>query len=478
MTPTSHALIQGPIEGTRMTDDYVRLIAQTAYLWSWPLVNLHNRLEVMAVIPSPGLIGGVFPAAPPGRLGMLHDYVRAEGRVVACPNQDVLYGFGMIDSRAEPSVIQVPDFGERFWLYQGVDQRTDSFVRLGTMYRTKPGAYLLAPSGWRGGIPEGIVGTFRFDTRVAAVIPRIYMADTGEDRVAIQPLINQVMMYPLSEFTGELRTADWASSPSFDGVLATQARQTPESPEVPETRWVDPEHFVSDLTLVMEEVPVRSGEEALYKWIRSVLIAAETDQRIADIIRETAGSTDRGMIAELFEFRNQGVSTAHSWTTARNGANFGFDYLNRTAIARSNIFVNPPTETTYFYQDLDSESRRLIGTNRYALRFERNDLPPVHGFWSLALYDEKHFFQPNSLDRYRLCSANDPLHFANDGSLTIVVGGPRPTGEDELANWLPAPEGNFSLYLRAYWPDVQILDGSWSPPAVTLVGAAGAAAVE
>lgn len=452
-----------------MTDDYVRLIAQTAYLWGWPLVNLHNRLAVMGSVPAPGLIGGIVPAAPPGYLGMLCDYVRPEERVVSCPNQDVVYGFGLIDSRTEPSVIQVPDFGDRFWIYQGVDQRTDSFVRLGTMYRTKPGAYLLAPSGWRGSIPEGIVGTFRFDTRVAVVIPRVFMADTEADRAAIQPLIDQIMMYPLSEFTGELRTTDWATAPSFDGDLDAAVIRAALSPEAAETQWVDPELFVSDLTHVLEEVPARPGEEALYKWIRSVLVAAETDARLADLIRVTACSTDRGMIAELFEFHNLGVPTAHNWTTQRNGANFGFDYLNRTAIAKSNIFVNPPTETTYFYQDLDSEGRRLIGANRYALRFERGDLPPVHGFWSLALYNATHFFHPNALDRYSLGGANDTLHFARDGSLTITAGGPRPSAAEEVANWLPAPEGKFSLYLRAYWPDVVILDSSWSPPAVTLI---------
>lgn len=472
MTPTTQAVIPGPIEGTHMTDEYVRLVAQTAYLWGWPLANLHNRLGVMAAVPAPGLIGAVFPAAPPGYLAMLHDYVLAEGRMVACPNRDVVYGFGMIDALIEPSVIQVPDFGDRFWLYQGVDQRTDSFVRLGTMYRTKPGAYLLAPSGWRGSIPEEIVGTFRFDTRVAVVIPRVYMADSDEDRVAIQPLIDQIMMYPLSEFTGELRTTNWASTPSFDEVLDTSVLQVALSPEVVEKQWVDPENFDSDLSGVLQEVPARSGEEALYRWIGSVLAAAKTDTRIADILREAATATDRGVIAELFEFRNQGVATANNWTTARNGANFGFDYLNRTAIAKSNIFVNPPTETTYFYQDLDSEGLRLIGANRYELRFDRGDMPPVHGFWSLALYNEKHFVHPNALDRHRLCSTDDALHLAPDGSLTIVVGGLRPDSPDGAANWLPAPEGNFSLYLRAYWPDVQILDGSWSPPAVTLVAAA------
>ena len=54
-----------------------------------------------------------------------------------------------------------------------------------------------------------------------------------------------------------------------------------------------------------------------------------------------------------------------------------------------------------------------------------------------------------------------------DGSLTIQVRADEP---DQRTNWLPAPAGkDFSLYLRAYWPQVAITDGSWTPPAVQQV---------
>ena len=38
-------------------------------------------------------------------------------------------------------------------------------------------------------------------------------------------------------------------------------------------------------------------------------------------------------------------------------------------------------------------------------------------------------------------------------------------------NWLPAPKGgDFTLYVRAYWPKAAVMDGSWTPPAVQRVG--------
>ncbi|MDR3034862.1 MAG: DUF1214 domain-containing protein [Kitasatospora sp.] len=393
---------------------------------------------------------------------MLHDYVTPGERIVACPNQDVVYGFGIIDAERGPSVVQVPDFGDRFWVYQGVDQRTDSFVRMGAMHQTKPGLYLLAPVSWDGAVPDGIAGVFRFGTRIAVCIPRVFMDDTSDDRAAIQPLINQVMVYPLSEYTGVMRSTDWVAAPSFPAAGSTSGEQ--------ETQWVDPGRFFDQLPEVIAEVPARPGEEALYGWLDSLLRTAAGDARVAQQLRAAAEVADGGLVAELFQFRNIGLPLAGHWSTQRNGARFGADYLSRTAMGKANIFVNTPEETAYFYQDLDEHGQRLHGSRAYAVTFPPHDQPPVRGFWSLTLYNEHHFFHPNELGRYSLGTKNKDLHHAADGSLTLTASATPPDDDELRSNWLPAPAGPFSLYLRAYWPEPQILDGRWIPPAVRRFG--------
>jgi len=450
--------LPGPVPGARLTDAYVAELSRVAYLWGWPLVNMHNRLSIMEQLPAPGLLGGIVPAGPPGSIGMLHDYIRPEERVVACPNQDVAYGFGTIDARLGPSIVQVPDFGDRFWVYQCVDQRTDSFVELGAMYGTEPGLYLLAPTDWDGPTPDGVVGTFRFDTRIAIVIPRVFMDDTDEDRAAILPLVNQVMVYPLAQSTGTLQTTDWSSVPEFPTGGSTSGEQ--------ETQWVQPDAFFAQLAEVLDEVPARPGEEALYAWVRSLVEAIESDPHVAEIATAAAHEANDGLVADLFQFRNIGLPLEHHWSTQHNGAGFGTDYLSRTAMGRANIFVNTPTETTYFYQDLDVDGARLTGEHTYTVTFPAGSLPPVKGFWSLTLYNEHHFFHPNELDRYSLGTKNQTLVANDDGSLTLHVGAQRPTDDRAVPNWLPSPDGPFSLYLRAYWPEPAILDGTWAPPPV------------
>jgi hypothetical protein len=90
----------------------------------------------------------------------------------------------------------------------------------------------------------------------------------------------------------------------------------------------------------------------------------------------------------------------------------------------------------------------------------------VQGFWSLTLYNDEHFFAPNDLKRYSLGTKNAGLVRDADGALTLFVQAPPPADAPE-SSWLPAPAGQpFSLYLRAYQPDDELLDGHWIPPQI------------
>ncbi|MCY1395891.1 hypothetical protein D3C76_540450 [compost metagenome] len=150
------ATVPGPVAGTKVTEPYVRMMAREAYFWGWPMANIFNRRQAFKDLPEPGLMDGIVPVAPINRLSMLSDYIDPAERLVACPNQDVVYGAGSIALDIEPVVLQVPDFGNRFWVYQVVDLRSDSFAELGKMYGTQPGFYLLVGPDWQGSVPDGI----------------------------------------------------------------------------------------------------------------------------------------------------------------------------------------------------------------------------------------------------------------------------------------------------------------------------------
>jgi hypothetical protein len=199
-----------------------------------------------------------------------------------------------------------------------------------------------------------------------------------------------------------------------------------------------------------------------------VLKAADKDPEVKQWLKETAIAAEKEMIPPFRQWIHNGRSAGNGWNSQVNNAAWGTDYLNRTASAKSNMWENMPSETKYIYRDFDSTGQPLDGSNNYTLTFAKGQTPPVKGFWSITLYNKQHFFNHNPLKRYSLGTKNKTLQNNSDGSLTLYFGAKSP-GKDKESNWLPAPDGVFSLYLRTYWPKQSILKGSWMPPNVEML---------
>ena len=449
--------VPGPVTDARITESYARMVARDAYFWAWPMVNLYNRRLAFKQVPSPGLMNGVLPGAPLNHLCMLSDYIKPEQRWVACPNQDVVYGAGLATLEEGPVVIQVPDFGTRFWVYQLVDLRTDSFADIGAMYGTKPGFYLVVGPEWKGDPPQGIAQVLRAKTNTVFVGPRVFQDDTPEDKRAVQAVLAGIAMYPLSEFDGKVKQHDWTNLPTFGTAESSSGGA--------ETKWVFPDTFFEQLPLVLADAPPLPGEAARYAQALALVAAVQNDPALKKAAIDEVTRAEREMVQPLLQFRNWGEPLHHHWSTVSNGAAFGSDYFARTAVAKSNILVNKANETKYCYQDLDSLGHRLNGSHRYTVTY--SPPPPVKGFWSLTLYDEHHFFVPNEIHRYSVGTKYKDLRQNPDGSLTIHVQSSPPTDPAQRANWLPSPRGkDFTLYQRAYWPEEAVVNGLWMPPAV------------
>src|SRR5271167_1123373 len=431
--PQTAAEVPVPVPGTAMTIEYVQMVGRTSYFWGYPLVATSNRRNAFAKAPERLLLGGVVPFAPIGYNTMLTGYIKPDQDFIVCPNQDVVYGGGFTALDKEPTVFQVPDFGKRYWVYPLYDMRTDEIARIGGQYGSKPGFYMIVGRNWKGKVPAGIVAVVRSQTDLVFAIPRIQMDDTAEDRKAIQAPLSQVVMYPLSQFDGKMKSVDWSKIPSVP------------VPAGPPNKWVNPETYFDELPAVIKEVPALPGEEALYGQIAAVFEAAAKDPATKKVLVESFIAAENELVKPLWQWRYNGISAGNGWTTLTNGAEWGTDYLTRTAVALTNIYVNVPPEAKYFYNDNDSAGAQLDGQNLYAVTFAKGQLPPVK--------------------RYSLGTKNKTLQYDADGSLTLYAGATSP-GKEKETNWLPAPAGTFSLYMRAYWGEKAILDGTWTPPTI------------
>ncbi len=160
----------------------------------------------------------------------------------------------------------------------------------------------------------------------------------------------------------------------------------------------------------------------------------------------------------------------NGWLFFKNTGIYGTGYRNRAMITWYGLGANRIQDAVYPTSEGPELIKKYNGANKYVARFNKGELPPANAFWSITMYDKDYFFVPNPINRYNVSSRNKFKTNA-DGSIDLYIQKESP-GKDKEANWLPAPEGEFVLMMRLYWPKEKppsILDGSWKPPHVAEV---------
>ena len=128
--------------------------------------------------------------------------------------------------------------------------------------------------------------------------------------------------------------------------------------------------------------------------------------------------------------------------------------------------VNTPEEAMYWWTNSDGAHHALSGEHDYVMHFPPGGLPPNKAFWSITMGDAGNHFVANPINRYSVSDRSGLVPNA-DGSVDIYLQNTAPAGHEP--NWLPAPAGNFILWLRVYIPGEAILKGEYIVPPVVEV---------
>lgn len=128
--------------------------------------------------------------------------------------------------------------------------------------------------------------------------------------------------------------------------------------------------------------------------------------------------------------------------------------------------INIPQEAMYWTASVDGAGHGLSGKCNYVMHFPTDGLPQNNGFWSLTMGDAKNRFVENSINRYSVSDRSGLVPNA-DGSVDIYIQNTAPAGWE--SNWLPAPSGEFILWLRVYMPSTAVLEGKYNVPPIAEV---------
>jgi hypothetical protein len=436
-----------------VSEDEARAIGVEAYIYLYPLVLMEVTRRLMTNVPPEGMIG----RAPINAFGHQARFPPLNFRSVARPNYDTLYSWAWLDLAAEPMIVSVPDTKGRYYLLPMLDMWTDVFAVVGERTTgTGAGHYAVAAPGWHGRLPEGIA-------RIDAPTPTVWLlgriqTNGPDDYAAVHAVQAGFDVIALSQWGGERRRTPPPFDPSIDGKTAPVRRVA----EMPAERF-----FSLGMALLRREGPHIVDQPILAR-MRSIGLDREVGFDFDALDPSRQKLLKRAALAALqltFDRESSIGRESNGWRidTDTMGV-YGANYLKRAIIERTLPAANLPEDAIYPSTTVDHSGRPLHGANRYVIRFEKDQLPPVKAFWSITLYDTDGFVVGNPIDRYAI-GDRDRLAAEVDGSVEIIVGSEDP-GASKRSNWLPAPAAPFTLTMRLYSPERSVVDGVWLPPPV------------
>jgi hypothetical protein len=382
---------------------------------------------------------------------------------VVTPNSDTPYSFFCADLRAEPVVFTIPAIEKgRYYSVQLVDFYTFNYGYVGSRTTGNGGGtYMIAGPSWRGEKPKGIDKVFPCETEFTLAIFRtqlFYPADLANVKKVQAGYQFQTLAGFLQKPAPPAAAAiQW---PKIDKTLAASA----------------PFAYLNFLLQFCPAVGAAEVEKPLRARFAHIGIAAgkpfPRDELTANQKAEL-GMGARSGLEKIKKAREGFGKEVNGWRVATAGIGdrsvYQGDWTLRAAVAMAGIYANDPEEALYPFLSTDSEGNKPdCSKKRYTLTFPKGQLPPVHAFWSVTMYDATtQLLVENPIHRYLINSPMLPdLKKNEDGSLTIYIQKDSP-GKGRESNWLPAPDGPIYVALRLYWPKEEALSGKWQPPAVT-----------
>ena len=430
----------------------LREIAKEGYIYGYPMVDGYRvQYAYFQDRSNPEF------KAPWNELLNVPRVYTAEDRAIVSPNSDTPYSMVGMDLRAEPVVLTVPPIEvERYFSIQLIDAYTHNFDYIGSRATgNQGGSYLVAGPGWDGDTPAAIQKVFRSETQFALAVYRTQLFNS-EDLDNVKAVQAGYRAQTLSAFLGE-PTPSPAPPAGFVEPL---------TPETQKTSL----RFFTILSYILGFCPTHPSEVDLRARFAEAGFDGSTLFDPDSLAPEAKAAMEQGMAdawAEFAAFKEEQMDTKKVTVGDIFGTREYLDnnYLYRMTAGVLGLYGNSKHEAMYPFYGVDSDGQPLTGVSRYALRFPPGQLPPVHAFWSLTMYElPESLLVANSLNRYLINSPMLPhLKHDPDGGLTLHLQHETP-GPDEEANWLPAPAGPFMTALRLYWPKEEATNGTWKEP--------------
>ncbi|MGH7180232.1 MAG: DUF1254 domain-containing protein, partial [Tepidisphaeraceae bacterium] len=443
----------------------IQQVAEEAYLYGFPMIVGYDVINKFFIDRDSGQF-----KAPIGQINNEARVFTPKDTGVSTPNSDTPYSMALLDLRAEPFVLCMPEIEKsRYYDVQLVDLYTNNYGYMGSRTTGNgAGCYMIAGPDWQGEKPAEIDKVFRCETQLSLVVYRTQLFNP-RDMDNVKRVQAGYKVQPLSAFLGKPAPPP---APEIDWPKFEQDAFTNRFPE-----------YLDFLLQFCPPVGTAEVEKPLREKFAHIGIGPGKRTHHKDLppaVKEALGAGVKAAFAKIGTSCDEVGKVVNGWqigAAAGDREFYGGNWALRAAAAKLGIYGNSDAEAVYPFTRSDINQIALDGSKHtYQMTFPAGQLPTVNAFWSITMYDGRtQLLIENPINRYLINAPMLPELKKNpDGSRTIYIQKDSP-GSDKESNWLPAPDGPAFVVMRLYWPRTEapsvypLGKGTWRPPGIVPV---------
>jgi len=378
-------------------------IATEAYIYAYPLVLMEITRRIWTNVETPNGVRGPMNQFSHSKYLIDDKYTDIVG-----VDASTMFSSFWYDVSNEPLYVELPDSKGRYYVLELIDMWTDIFSILGTRTMgNHPQSYVLANSSWKGTIPEGAI-LIKSPTNIGMLI--ISMDFRGlTDYPEAWKFQKQLKTVPLSSYNRQHKFPINKVNTNIDMS----------NPSAQIAKMTGLEFFQVFYEATKHNAPHHNDYPILHRMSRIGLIPGKkfipTEPAIIKAIQDAplkAGALAAGH--KLAVHQNQWFTTYYGIGT------YGTYYLQRALVAHWAITSLTNEEVMYSAVIKDQTGNFLDSSKTYVMRFAKGQTPPVHGFWTVSLFNDKRLLAKNAFNRHSI-NSHTKLKYNSDGSVDILV---------------------------------------------------------
>ncbi|WP_456311587.1 DUF1254 domain-containing protein [Pseudomonas shirazensis] len=437
---------QTQINNATFSPDSITAIAKEAWIYGYPMFYNYKTIYANAVNKdAKEFIGGF------NKFKSIAVSATPADTLVVTINNDTPYSMAAINVSDEPVILEVPKIEEdRYYVMQFVDLYTFNFEYVGSRATgNQPGKYLIAGPDWKGETPKGITKVLKSETDLIFLVGRTQL-HSPQDVANLKKIQQQYKLTPLHLYTNQ--------------PAPPEKKYNMPLPAWNEADYSSPK-FINVLNSLLQYTTEDSSEKELRARFAKIGIQPGVPYDSSKYPPQTIAAIEKGIDQGKKELESKIDNLTDSGSLFGTRASLKNNYLNRAIAAAAGLYGNTKEEAVYTGSSTDKDNQPLTGSNKYTLRFSKDQLPQAKYFWSITMYNlPKRFLVPNPISRYSIGNKSKGLKYESNGDLIFYLQAASP-GKEKESNWLPTPKTErFMFVMRIYGPQADVINNVWKMP--------------